>query len=81
MEVITSFNEVLKEGWDIFDSTGSVDGNLQLQKVDEDRVFEDDKEALKHVINKADQGSEPHKEALRRLVEHNPKEFLILCRK
>jgi hypothetical protein len=81
MQTITSFNEVLKEGWDLFDSTGSVDGNLQLQKVDDDRVFEDDKEALKHVINKAGEGSQPHKEALRRLVEYNPKEFLILSKK
>lgn len=75
-----SFQKTLKEGWDMFVCHGSDDGIVQLQKVDEDDTFKNDKEALTFVIKKAQEGSQIHKDALSLLVEHNPQEFLMLIK-
>lgn len=64
------------EGWDIFESAGSVDGPFQIQRNDEDAVFADDSEAWRFVWDKAQGGSAYHKGALDWLREHNPGEVV-----
>lgn len=64
------------EGWDIFESTGSVDGPYQIQRNDDDAVFKDDSEAWRFVWDKAQSGSEYHRAALDWLKENNPGEYV-----
>lgn len=52
--------QALLEGWSLFD----VDGRWQLQRVDEDKKFESDAEAIIFVASKANEGSEYHMRAI-----------------
>lgn len=58
------------EGWAIFHSSGSVDGEWQIQRDDEAQVFESDGQAWKFVYDRAQAGSSPHQEALNFLKEN-----------
>lgn len=48
------------EGWDLFE----VDGRYQLQKYDDDQVFDTDLAALLHVARHALNGSQYHLDTL-----------------
>ena len=73
------------EGWDIFDSEGSVNGPRQLQAFDEPELWPGapqpypfpggDPEVWAHVRRRAGEGSPLHIHALEFLREHNPQEY------
>ena len=64
--------EATKEGWDLYDSTGSVDGDLQIQRNDEQNLLSEDSDAWKIVKG----GSESHHiKAMELLKVNNPKEY------
>lgn len=46
----------IKEGWNLYDSTGSVDGSPQVQRNDEQSLLDSDIDAWKLVAN----GNEQH---------------------
>lgn len=72
-----------REGWNIWDSAGSVNGRWQLQRIDDADAFEEaagfvpvqlksDDDAFQIVAN----GTEPHHEAARSFLKaHNPAEY------
>jgi len=47
-QLICEINK-LNEGWAVFDA----DGKLQIQRLDEDNIFESDESAVKFVLRKA----------------------------
>jgi hypothetical protein len=53
-------SRAIDEGWALFDS----DGCLDLQRIDEDEIFDNDQDAIDYVRNEAEAGSEYHKRAL-----------------
>lgn len=59
-----------REGWDVFE-TGQTDDHAEIQADDEAAIFELDGDALEHVIDEADTGSELHMKALRIHNSHN----------
>lgn len=63
------------EGWAVFDSAGSANGPWQIQRFDEEAIFDDDTAAWCWVWAQACRGSEPHVAALAFVAEHNPQEF------
>lgn len=73
-----TLNEINKfaepEGWAIFNSIGSDNGDYQLQRLDIEAIFENDEQAVNHVVKLALSGSNFHKQALLKLIELNPKE-------
>jgi hypothetical protein len=50
--------------WDVFESTGSSDGAMQIQRADDGDRFEDDEAAIRYVIGAAQRGSKVAIEAL-----------------
>ncbi len=74
-----------KEGWDIFECSGSSDGPWQIQRIDfpdewpgldhHQPLFEDDADAWMHVRAKAAEGSFLHRRALAFVRENNPLEY------
>lgn len=53
------------EGWGLFEVFGGAqDGTIQIQKLDESDVFNNDFEALCFVERKAETGSELHRKAI-----------------
>lgn len=78
-------NQADKEGWNIFEASGSCanhDGRrtYQLQRVDPQEpgdvpVFDGDIQAQKHVAQKASEGSALHREALMFLSSESPAEY------
>lgn len=64
-----------EEGWGIFDCEGSENGPYQLQRFDEEAIFEDDAQAWKFVADKAKAGSEYHVSAFAYLKANNPIEY------
>jgi hypothetical protein len=64
-----------KEGWDIFFSEGSHDGDYQIQCIDDMGVFKNDLEAIAFVYDKAIQGSKRHRKALASIAMLNPREL------
>lgn len=63
------------EGWAIFECSGSQNGTFQICKCDDQDTFEDDEKAWAHVVGKAREGSEYHRNALIYIRQHNPIEF------
>ena len=62
---INEINEIAQhEGWGLFFCYGSLDGILQIQKVDDATTFKNDIEAITHVSNLAKANSYLHKQAL-----------------
>lgn len=60
------------EGWDIFHCEGSLDGECQIQAVDDLGILKDDTEAWEIVAN----GDMPHHRCARIVIEFlNPKEY------
>lgn len=73
-----------REGWDLFDCSGSAHGNLQLQRFDcPDEVatapvpypFNSDPDVWRHVRTRAAAGSALHQKALSVLELANPAEL------
>lgn len=60
-----------KEGWNLYDSRGSVDGDIQVQRNDEQGLLKSDIEAWKLVKEGKE---EHHKKAKRILKDQNPNE-------
>lgn len=61
----------MSEGWDIVDSQGSCDGDIQIQAIDDLGILKYDTEAWKIVSS----GTMPHhKKAKEILVKYNPQE-------
>lgn len=69
--------QALKEGWLISRTCGlsDPDETYRLERHDEANIFTDDAAAWANVATHALNGSEYHKEALRFIAQHNPKEF------
>ena len=67
--------QAMAEGWGISHCLGSKDGPWQLQKIDEQEVFEKDDEAWSFVLWKVAEGSEYHIAAIQFLQDHCPAEF------
>lgn len=74
----------LREGWDLFECSGSDHGVVQLQRIDHpDEVegapnpypFADDEDVWRHVKVRAAAGSELHRKALDALRVRNPEEL------
>jgi hypothetical protein len=68
------------EGWDLYDSEGSQDGCLQIQRNDEQNKLDSDEQAWKIVLN----GTEKHhKKALKLIKNKNIAEYerVINCQK
>lgn len=76
----------MTEGWDLFDSQGSVDGPWQIQRIDfpegwppgctpDPCPFEGDADAWVHVRTKAAEGSPLHIRVLWFLLVHHPAEY------
>jgi hypothetical protein len=59
------------EGWGVFNA----EGKLELQRLDEAKVFVDDEQAWGHVAAKAHCGSSPHKKVLQLIRENNREEW------
>jgi hypothetical protein len=78
-----TLNEINKfaepEGWSVFESIRSLDGNYQIQRLDGKNLFRNDSEAIKHVVKLSLSGSNFHKQALKKVIELNSKEsdFII----
>ncbi len=70
-----------QEGWDIFFSEGSVDGDYQIQRIDEMELFSNDIEAIQFVYKKALEGSKRHRKALSTIVMLNPIELGLIFKK
>lgn len=67
-----------QEGWNLFDTRGGEDGQIQIQWIDEDRIIEtrgDDTGAIEFVLAKALEGSERHQWALGQVKKYNPNEW------
>lgn len=75
MQPIFDSTQAMEESWAIFQCFGSQAGDWQLQKLDEERVFDTDDQAWDFVIRKAAEGSEYHLSALRFIREHCDDEF------
>jgi hypothetical protein len=73
----TTENE--KEGWGLF-NTGLVGDKLQIQKIDDMGIFDDDIQAIEYVVTKAKEGSERHKRAIEEIKTKNPTEYIIIKR-
>jgi|JRYH01.1.fsa_nt_gb hypothetical protein len=68
-----------REGWFISYAAGNSDGTAwRLERRDEGAVFESDKEAHRHVIAKAAEGSKYHADCLAFLRSHEPVEYDIV---
>lgn len=61
-----------KEGWDLYFSEGSMDGDWQVQKNDDQKILPDDATAWKIVKS---QKHPHHIKALELLKDHNPDEY------
>ena len=75
-----NIDQAYAEGWNIFEASGSSlneDGEMpyQLQRDDEAAIFEDDTTAWHHVYNRANEGSELHRQALAFLQEFSTPEY------
>jgi len=66
------------EGWGIFETDGSSSGPYQLQRMDDEEVFEDDDAAARFVQQRASYGHHYHASALEFLREHNPIEYAAI---
>jgi hypothetical protein len=73
-----------REGWDLFECSGSAHGPLQLQRFDwpaevegapDPYPFDTDDDVWRHVRTHAATGSALHRKALDVLCERNPAEF------
>lgn len=65
----------LNEGWAIFDA----DGELQIQKIDEDKIFESDDSAIRFVLRKAFQNPNGiHSAAIILAMSDNKKEYDLI---
>jgi hypothetical protein len=71
-------SQAVREGWSIFDCSGSDNGRWQLQKCDDSDKCSTDLVAWDHVRTAADAGSEYHASALKFLEQHNPDEFRLI---
>lgn len=73
------------EGWDLFETIGSLNGPLQIQKFDTPgdvpgcAELATDDDAWKIVADKAIAGSPVHQKALLRLAYCNPLEIWCIC--
>ena len=67
-----------KQGWNLFECSGSVGGDLQLQRDDEMGVFESDEQAWKFVVTQAENKDILAITALSELALKNPKELLCI---
>ena len=61
-----------KEGWDLYDSQGSVDGDLQVQRNDEQGLLNEDLDAWRIVKT---QKLQHHKKAMAMLKARNIYEY------
>lgn len=66
---------VWDEGWGVFDSYGSAGGPLQIQKIDEEGIFDDDCEVWEMVWRRAAEGDEVCQGALEVVREFNLLEY------
>jgi hypothetical protein len=80
MEQIFDDTQAMTEGWSIFDCGDSANGRWQLQRVDEDKVFQNDEAAWKFVAEKALAGSAYHRSAIEYLRAHSPVEYDSIVR-
>lgn len=64
-----------REGWNIFESSGSVGGSPQIQRYDERAVFAGDSDAWLFVWTRAKAGSAMHQRALDFIRRHNEPEY------
>jgi hypothetical protein len=74
-----------KEGWAIFEASGSHDlrGNVtpfQLQKCDDSDLMANDSQAWRHVVLRARAGSQLHQQALAWLRINSPTEYTQVVR-
>lgn len=77
------FNQdrAFNEGWCVSECNGSTyfpEGWLDIQRLDEANVFENDWQATAHVHTLAASGSEYHRDAIRYAEENNFKLTLVL---
>lgn len=68
------------EGWAITHMPGSDQGEMQVHMMEpEDCIFDhgftEDRDAWRHIVRRANDGSELHKHALAVLSAHNPAEY------
>lgn len=66
LEMLLSINSKTKnEGWAIFEAIGSQNGDeYRIERLDDEQQFEDDGEAVRFVVKKALEGSQPHIDAV-----------------
>jgi len=69
-----------EEGWGLFECGGSANGRTQLQRCDEEAIFEEDQDAWAFVAHCASQGSAVHQRALDLVEKYNSKEWAAICR-
>ena len=78
---MTNFNQewALAEGWGVFEAGQREDGSerIEIQRLDDACVFNNDEKVWRHVVDRARQGSSLHRAALnlvdpreRRVIEH-----------
>lgn len=70
--------QAFQEGWAIFNSFGSDNGDWQLQKVDDAEIFGADEDAWDFVCDRAEAGSKYHQAAMEFLKQNNPKEYFTI---
>lgn len=64
-----------KEGWGVFESAGSRDGQYQFQRDDEAAKFKGDDDVWRHIWTEAQGGSAYHQSALVYMFENNRAEY------
>lgn len=80
--ILSKINKAgIEEGWMISYAytTNKEDEGYQLQRDDEANIFEDDEEAMKFVVKKAEDGSSIHKETIKFIKSESPKEYDKIC--
>lgn len=65
-------------GWAVFHCSGSIHGEYQIQRFDEEALFANDTDAWDHVWTQALMGDRICLTALRFIREHNAAEFAMI---
>ena len=79
MYTIQLINTIAKEeGWGIFYCEGSDSGDYQVQRIDDDAVFDNDIDAIRFVNKLACLGSSVHKQTIKLIYLLNPNELNLI---
>ena len=66
----------LNEGWGIYHSLGDKGWEYRIERHDCQRLFPNDMEAVQHIVRRALEGSEVHREALEFMINEGSSDEL-----